>query len=202
MTALNLGFLASHGGTSMRAIVGAIADGALDAQALIVISNNCDAPALQFARQHGIAVRHISATTAGSDAAADMAIAQALEDAGVDWVVMSGYLRKLGPATLTRYRGRILNIHPALLPKFGGKGMFGHHVHEAVLAAGERLTGATVHLVDAEYDHGPVLAQASVPVLAGDTADDLQYRVMSIEPELYVRTLRDIAAGTIPLPPP
>ncbi len=186
----------------MRAIIAAIGAGTLAANPRIAISNNPSAPALGHARAVGVPARHVSATSAGSAEAADRMIASLLAASAVDLVVLSGYLRPIGPVTLGRFRNRILNIHPALLPKFGGKGMFGHHVHEAVLAAGERLTGATVHLVDAEYDHGPVLAQASVPVLAGDTADDLQYRVMSIEPELYVRTLRDIAAGTIPLPPP
>ena len=146
MSTLNLGFLASHGGTSMRAIVGAIARGELDARARIVVCNNADAPALQFARDHAIACAHISARTAGGDAATDRAICEALDKADVKWVVMSGYLRKLGPATLARYRGRILNIHPALLPKFGGKGMYGRNVHEAVLAAGDAVSGITIHL--------------------------------------------------------
>jgi phosphoribosylglycinamide formyltransferase-1 len=191
---LHLGFLASHGGSSMRAIVAAIEAGTLDARACIVICNNVDAPALQFAREHGLPARHISARTSGSEDAADRAICAALEDAGVDWVVMSGYLRKLGPVTLARHGGRILNIHPALLPKFGGRGMFGRHVHEAVLAAGEAVSGCTVHLVDEEYDHGEILAQHEVPVLPGDRVEDLQARVMEAEPALFVDVLRGIAA--------
>lgn len=191
---LHLGFLASHGGSSMRAIVAAIEAGTLDARACIAISNNSDAPALQFAGEHGLPARHISARTAGGEDAADRAICAALDEAGVDWVVMSGYLRKLGPATLARYGGHILNIHPALLPKFGGRGMFGRHVHEAVLAAGESVSGCTVHLVDEEYDHGAILAQHEVPVLPGDRVEDLQARVMAAEPPLFVEVLRGIAA--------
>lgn len=198
MNTLDLGFLASHGGSSMRAIVGAIADGSLDARARLVIGNNGDAPALQFARDHGIAVRHISARTEGSEQAADQAISRAFEDGGVTWVVMSGYLRKLGPATLARYRGRILNIHPALLPKFGGQGMYGRRVHEAVLAAGERISGATIHLVDEEYDHGAIIARREVPVLPTDTVDDLQQRVMAAEPQFFVEVLRSLASGSLP----
>jgi phosphoribosylglycinamide formyltransferase 1 len=194
MTTLNLGFLASHGGTSMRAIVGAIARGELDAYPRIVISNNSEAPALQFAHEHGIALRHISGKTEGSEQAADLAICSTLQHSGVEWVVMSGYLRKLGPATLARYRGRILNIHPALLPKFGGRGMYGRNVHLAVLAAGETVSGITVHLVDEEYDHGTIIAQHEVPVLQGDTVDDLQQRITEAEPPFFVEVLRTIAA--------
>ncbi|MGO9358442.1 MAG: phosphoribosylglycinamide formyltransferase [Xanthobacteraceae bacterium] len=194
MTALEIGFLASHGGTSMREIVGAIATGELHAHARIVIGNNADAPALAFARQNGIPFRHISAKTEGGDAAADAAIRSALETSKVEWVVMSGYLRKLGPQTLQRYRGRILNIHPALLPKFGGQGMYGRRIHEAVIAAGESVSGITVHVVDEEYDHGEIIAQYPVPVLPGDSVDDLQQRVTAAEPAFFVEVLKSIAA--------
>lgn len=193
MTTLEIGFLASHGGTSMRAIVAAIATGELTARARIVIGNNADAPALQFAREEGIPCRHISTKTEGSDVAADAAIRDALEASGVEWVVMSGYLRKLGPQTLQRYRGRILNIHPALLPKFGGRGMYGRHIHEAVIAAGETVSGITVHLVDEEYDHGEIVAQHQVPVLPADSVDDLQKRVTAAEPAFFVEVLKSIA---------
>jgi len=193
MTMLEIGFLVSHGGTSMRAIVAAMASGELPAHARIVICNNADAPALEFARQQQIPFRHISAKTEGGDRAADAAICSALEASGAEWVVMSGYLRKLGPQTLKRYRGRILNIHPALLPKFGGQGMFGRHVHEAVIAAGEPESGITVHLVDEEYDHGEIIAQQTVPVLPGDSVDDLQARVTAAEPQFFVAVLKSLA---------
>jgi phosphoribosylglycinamide formyltransferase-1 len=194
-TLLNIGFLASHGGSSMRAIVDAIASGKLAGSARIVISNNVDSPALQFARERGIAAQRISATAAGGEAAADFAICDALTAAGAEWIVLSGYLRKLGPLTLRRFEGRILNIHPALLPKFGGKGMFGRHIHEAVLAAGERTSGITIHHVDGEYDHGAVVAQREVAVLSGDTVETLQQRIMAAEPPFFVETLQAIAAG-------
>jgi phosphoribosylglycinamide formyltransferase-1 len=192
-TMLEIGFLASHGGTSMRAIVAAIVAGELAARARIVICNNADAPALEFARMQQIPFRHISARTAGGEAAADAAICSALNASGAEWVVMSGYLRKLGPQTLQRYRGRILNIHPALLPKFGGQGMYGRHVHEAVIAAGEAVSGATVHLVDEEYDHGEIIAQHTVPVLPGDSVEDLQSRITAAEPEFFVDVLKSLA---------
>ena len=195
MTPLRLGFLASHTGSSLRAIVAAIEEGELDAEAVLVISNNGDAPALAFARAQGLPARHLSATTEGSPEAADRAICEAMEAAGADLIIMSGYLRKLGPETLHRFEGRVLNIHPALLPRHGGKGMYGRRVHEAVLRDGDETTGATVHLVDAEYDHGPMLLQAEVPVLADDTVETLQARVMALEPELYLQVLASIVEG-------
>lgn len=194
---LQIGFLASHGGSSMRAIVAAFASGALPGSAKIVISNNAGAPALQFAREHGIPARRISATSAGSEAAADQAICAALVESGAEWIVLSGYLRKLGPATLKRFSGRILNIHPALLPAFGGKGMFGRHIHAAVLASGVRTSGITIHIVDEEYDHGDIIAQREIPVHEGDTIESLQERVMAAEPRFFVETLQAIARGEL-----
>ena len=191
---LRLGFLASHAGTSMRAIVGAIEAGGLDALAVVAISNNPDAAALEFARDHGVPAAHISRRTSGSDDAADREIAGALAAASADLVILSGYLRMIGPSTLSRYAGRILNVHPALLPKFGGKGMYGRFVHAAVLAAGDTVSGASVHVVDEVYDHGPVIAQKTVPVLAGDTPETLAERVVAIEGALFVETLQAIAA--------
>ena len=120
----------------------------------------------------------------------------------VEVICLAGYMKKLGAEVLTAYEGRILNIHPALLPKFGGQGMYGMRVHEAVLAAGERESGATVHLVDEEYDHGQILAQEKVPVKAGDTPETLQKRVLAVEHRLYAVTLARIAAGEIPIPLP
>lgn len=197
---LKIGFLASHTGSSMRAIVGAIGAGRLDAQALLLVSNNSDSAALTWAREQGLPARHISGRTEGSPEAADLAIAGAMTGAGVELLVLSGYLRPVGPVTLARFRGRILNIHPALLPKYGGQGMYGRFVHEAVLANGEAETGATIHVVDGEYDHGPVVAQRRVPVLAGDTPETLAARVMAVEPDLFVDTLREIAERGSVLP--
>jgi len=195
---LNLGFLASNNGSGMRAVVAAIEAGALAAGARLAVSNKKDAPALAFARDH--ALQTLWLPTLPDPRAADAALARALSDAGVELVLLSGYLRKLGPATLEAYHNRILNIHPALLPKFGGQGMYGRRVHEAVLAAGEASTGASVHLVDGEYDHGAVLAQVEVPVRPGDTAADIEARVTQAEPGLFVETLQSVVAGTLTLP--
>lgn len=194
---IRLAFLASHNGSSLRAIVGAIEAGTLDADAVLAVSNRKDAPALDFAREHRI--RTLVIPTVADPAAADLNLSQALERAGAELVILSGYLRKLGPVTLKAFAGRILNIHPALLPKHGGQGMYGRRVHEAVIAAGEAVSGASVHLVDGEYDHGAVIARVEVPVLPGETAQSLEERVMAAEPPLFIDTLIRIAAGEISL---
>lgn len=186
----------------MRAIVAAARSGDLDAEPRLVVSNNPDCPALAFARAEAIPWRHMSAVTEDGPEAADRAIADAMAKAGAELIVLSGYLRKLGPATLGRYRGRILNIHPALLPKYGGQGMYGRRVHEAVKAAGDTISGATVHLVDTDYDTGPIVAQQEVAVSPGDTAEDIERRVMAIEPGLFIATLRRLAQGSLALPTP
>jgi phosphoribosylglycinamide formyltransferase 1 len=197
---LKIGFLASHGGSSMKAILEAIADGRLRASAAAVVSNNADAPALAHARALGIPAYHLSETRLGGAAQADLAIADTLAARGAELIVLSGYLRKLGPLTLERYRGRILNIHPGKLPTYGGRGMYGRHVHAAVIAAGERASGVTIHLVDEEYDHGPVVAACDIAVEPGDTAESLAARIQAAEPGFFVETLRRIADGTLRLP--
>jgi phosphoribosylglycinamide formyltransferase-1 len=177
----------------MRAIVGAIEAGDLAAEARLAVSNRRDAPALDFARVHGIPVRVIPTITDAE--AADARLAAALCAAQVEWVILSGYLRKLGPRTLAAFSRRILNIHPALLPRHGGAGMYGRRVHEAVIAAKDTQTGASVHFVDEEYDHGQLLAQVRIPVAPEDTPESLERRVMAVEPGLFISTLQAIAAG-------
>jgi phosphoribosylglycinamide formyltransferase-1 len=194
---LQLGFLASHGGSAMRAVLEAIRDGTLDAEARLVISNNEAAPALDAARAFGVPALHLSQRRLGPGADLDRVIAERLAGAGVEWVVLSGYMRKLGPETLRRFRERIINVHPALLPRHGGRGFYGSRVHAAVIAAGDATSGATVHLVDEEYDRGAILAQREIPVFPGETAETLEQRVRAIEPPLVVETLRRIASGDL-----
>lgn len=200
---LRIGFLASHGGSNMQAILAAITAGTLTASPCVVICNNSGAKALERAKAAGIPGLHMStATHPGGDPpgiALDTAMADALRAHGVNVVVCAGYMRKVGPRVLEAYPRRVLNIHPALLPAHGGQGMYGLHVHEAVLAAGEQETGVTIHLVDPIYDHGDTLAQARVPVQPGDTPESLQARVLQTEHTLYPDTLRRIAAGEIVL---
>ncbi|MGH6988055.1 MAG: phosphoribosylglycinamide formyltransferase [Caulobacteraceae bacterium] len=195
---MRLGFLASGNGSAMCAIVTAIEEGALCAEARLAVSNKPGAPALEFARAHGIETLCIR--TLPDPGAADERLAEALEGAGVEVVVLSGYLRRLAARVLGAYEGRILNIHPALLPRFGGKGLYGRAVHEAVSAAGETKTGASVHMVDEIYDHGPVLAQAEVRIAAGEDPQSIEAKVRALEPELFLSTLKAIVEGRIRLP--
>lgn len=177
-----------------------ITAGRLDARVVLVISNNSESGALERARRAGVPWRHISAKTHPGPGAEDAAITAAIQQARADLVVLAGYMKKLGPSLLGTYRGRILNIHPALLPAYGGAGMFGIHPHEAVLTAGEAESGATVHLVTADYDRGPILGQRRVPVMPGDTPETLQKRVLTVEHEIYAEVLQGIAEGRIELP--
>jgi phosphoribosylglycinamide formyltransferase-1 len=197
---LKLGFLASNNGSSLRAIVAAIEAGTLDAEPRLVVSNRRESPALAFAAAHGIEARAIP--TLADPAAADASLTAALRHAGVELVILSGYLRKLGPATLAAHEARILNIHPALLPKYGGHGMYGRRVHEAVAASGDTVSGASVHLVDGEYDHGPLLATLEIPLAPGDDAAAIEAKVTAAEPGFFVDVLRRIATGTLVLPEP
>lgn len=182
----------------MRAIVGAIEAGELDAEPRLLVSNRRDATALEFGREHGVPARVIPTLTDPDKA--DAALERALADAGVELVVLSGYLRKIGPRTLARYSGRILNIHPGPLPKYGGHGMYGRRVHETIAAAGERVSAVTIHLVDGEYDHGPTLASLDVPLSPGDDAATIEAKVTGAEPGFYVEVLRRISTGDLRLP--
>jgi phosphoribosylglycinamide formyltransferase-1 len=193
-----LGFLASGGGSSARAIVNAIGAGVLPAEARLMVSNNKSAPALEWARAKGLPT--LCLPTQSDPESADAKLADALAAHRVELVVLSGYLRQLGPKTLARYAGRILNIHPGPLPEFGGHGMYGRRVHEAVVAAGVDASAATIHVVDEEYDHGPVVASCRVPLQPGDTAEALEARVRAAEPDFFVLTLQRIAAGELELP--
>ncbi len=190
---LKLGVLASGGGSNLQSIIDHGIAGNLGAEVVVVISNNSGAGALDRARTHGIPHLHISTATEGSREEEDLRIAGELTRRNVDLVVLAGYMKRVGPVTLETFRGRIINIHPALLPRFGGEGMYGMRVHEAVIAAHERESGPTVHLVDEKYDHGPVLAQRKVPVLPDDTPETLQKRVLAVEHELLPETIRNMA---------
>ena len=155
--------------------------------------------ALQRARREGIPGYHLSGKTHPAAGALDDAILATLMEHGVDLVILAGYMKLLGPKTVAHFRGKALNIHPALLPKFGGRGLYGLAVHRAVLAAGEKVTGVTIHLADERFDHGPIVAQTQVPVLKGDTADSLSRRVLKREHQFYVETLARIERGEIDL---
>ena len=196
---LRLGFLASGGGTNLQSLLDACRDGRLHAEPRVVIGNSSGSGALARARDQGLPVRHLSGRTHPDPAALDAGIREALLEEGAEVICLAGYMKRVGPRTLAAFDGRILNIHPGLLPRHGGRGFYGLRVHEAVLAAGERVSGATVHVVDEIYDHGPVLAQEEVPVEPGATPETLAARVLEAEHRLYPETLQRIASGQIDL---
>lgn len=183
--------LASGRGSNLQAILDYLdqTPGA-SYEIVAVISNKADAGALDVAR-----ARRIQATVVDAAADSDGAVLLSkLREARTDIVALAGYLRKIPNAVVSAFHGRIVNIHPALLPRHGGAGMYGGRVHQAVLAADERESGATVHLVDAEYDRGPIVAQWRVPVLPGDDPHALAERVLLVEHNLYPRALEIVAA--------
>jgi phosphoribosylglycinamide formyltransferase-1 len=191
--------LASHGGTNVQSVVKACAMGTLAAEPAIIISNNRESAVLEFGRSRGVPSVWIGGAAYEDDALRDEAINAELSKHNVDVVLLLGYMRKLGSATLGSFRGRILNIHPALLPKHGGKGKYGLHVHESVLASGDMETGVSIHVVNEDYDQGPVIAQCRMPVLESDTPATLQARVLAREHEFLIETLNTIVTGSIRL---
>lgn len=182
----------------MQAIIDACREGRLDAEVALVVSASPGAPALARAEAAGVPARLIAAAAYPSREEHERALAQAMTDAGVDLVCLAGYMRLLGREFLSRFPSRVLNIHPSLLPAFGGQGFYGHHVHEAVISAGVTETGVTVFLVDEEYDRGPILLQRRVPVHPGDTANELAARVLVEEHRVYPEAIALYAAQLSP----
>ncbi|HEX6104667.1 MAG TPA: phosphoribosylglycinamide formyltransferase [Gemmatimonadales bacterium] len=192
---MRIAVAASGNGSNLEALLRALGPDA-PARVVLVLSDRPDAGALARASSHGVSAEIL---TDPSDAAGWLS---RLERHDVGLVVLAGYLRLVPAGVIDRYRGRILNVHPALLPAFGGKGMYGDRVHRAVLASGARESGATVHLVDEVYDRGPILAQARVPVLPGDDAARLAARVLAAEHRLLPAVVLAAAAAGRPVPLP
>ncbi len=177
----------------MQSVLDAIDDGKINAVPVLVISSNAAAYALTRAKQHGIDAVALERKAFGDDCAArDRELLRLLQEYRVDLVVMAGYLGILSPFILDAYPKKIINIHPALLPKFGGKGFFGMNVHRAVLAAGETVSGATVHYAANDIDTGEIIRQASVPVLPDDTPESLAARVLETEHKLFPEAIADL----------
>jgi phosphoribosylglycinamide formyltransferase-1 len=194
---MRISFIASHGGSSARHIIAAIKQKTLTVELGVVITNNSDSAILNWCQEKNIPVHLINAKTHPDPESEDLAIMNALIEAQTDLVVLSGYMKKIGPHTLARFNDHILNIHPALLPKHGGRGLYGDRVHEAVLKSGDTVSGASVHLINDRYDEGPVLKQSHVPVLPDDTVASLRARVQATEGDLYLETLKDIIEGKL-----
>lgn len=180
--------LLSGGGRTMAHLDQSTRDGALRAVIGVVIASR-DCPGARLARERGLPTLIVPGVIEGAT------LGRILRDHGAGWAALAGYLRLV--RVPEGFEHRILNIHPALLPSFGGKGMYGRHVHQAVLDAGCRVSGCTVHLVDEAFDRGPILAQAACQVQEGDTADSLAARVFALECDLYPATLSRVLAGRI-----
>ena len=195
MPQVSIAVLVSGRGSNLLALLDALGPDAPGKVALVV-SNRADAPALERAREQGVTAVHMPSEGTGD------ALSALLKEHGIRLIVLAGYLKRVPDAVIAAFRGRILNVHPALLPAFGGSGMYGKRVHEAVLASGARLSGATVHVVDEQYDHGPIVAQWPVPVRPGDTVESLAARVLEIEhrllPAAAIAFCRRLAAGSEP----
>ena len=191
-----LGFLASHGGSAARFLTAACRDGRLNATPAALASNNSGSAALAWAREAGLETAHLSAARVPDPGELDRAILAFLQGAGVDTLVLSGYMKALGPQVLSAYAGRLLNIHPSLLPAFPGL-----DAQAQAIAHGVKVSGCTVHLVTPGVDEGPILAQAAVPVLEEDTEASLAARVLAEEHRIYPAALAWLAAGRVRVMP-
>jgi phosphoribosylglycinamide formyltransferase-1 len=187
-----LAVLVSGAGTNLQAILDACADPEYPAQVVVVVSDRPGAYALERARRAGVPTHVVDWSAYRARGPFCRALERVLEPYRVDLVCLAGFLRILDAAFVASYRGRILNIHPSLLPAFGGKGMYGERVHRAVLASGAEVSGCTVHLVTEEVDAGPILLQEVVPVLPGDTPKTLAARVSEAEHRIYPEAIRSI----------
>ena len=186
----NIVILISGRGSNMEAIVQACAIEGWPARVAAVVSNRHDASGLTFARERGIATAVVDHKAFADREEFDAELARVLQGHAPDLVVLAGFMRILTPSFVKQYEGRLVNVHPSLLPRYGGASMYDRHVHAAVLAAGETESGASVHFVEGDYDSGPVIAQARVPVLAGDTVESLAERVKQRERLLLVDVLQ------------
>lgn len=194
-SSLRLVVLISGGGTTLKNLLEKKAAGRLDAEIRLVISSNPQARGLQIAAAAGIPSQVVPRATFTSDQAYSEAVFAACRSTDAQWIVMGGFLTYV--PIPPDFENRVLNIHPALIPAFCGKGFYGHHVHEAVLEYGAKISGCTVHFVDNEYDHGPIILQKMVPVLDDDTPDTLAARVFDAECEAYPEALRLLASGKV-----
>jgi phosphoribosylglycinamide formyltransferase-1 len=192
---LQLVVLLSGGGTTLANLLKKIAAKQLDAEILLVISSNSKARGLQIAEAAGISTKVVSPKTFPTPEAYSEAIFDACRSTSAQWVVMAGFLTYV--PIPPDFENRVLNIHPGLIPAFCGKGFYGHHVHEAVLEYGAKISGCTIHFVDNQYDHGPIILQKVVPVMDDDTPDKLAARVFAAECEAYPEALRLLASGKV-----
>ena len=194
---MRLAVFASGTGTNFQAILDAIDAGTLPAEVVCCVSNTSDAEVLERAETQGVPTTVIAPSSFDAPAAFGRALLSYLDAHDATFVALAGYMQKIPPNVVDAYRGSMTNIHPALLPAFGGQGMYGMNVHQAVLEYGVHWSGATVHLVDEEYDHGPIVLQEPVPVYADDTPETLADRVRDVEHRIYPEALRLFAQDRV-----
>jgi len=194
---MRIAIFASGSGTNLQSIIDSVGDGNIDAEIGMVLSNKKDSYALERARKHNIPGICISSKDFDNRGGFIGQMLGTLDEYGIDFIALAGYMKKIPPELIAKFRNRITNIHPALLPSFGGKGMYGIHVHRAVIEYGCKITGVTVHIVDEQYDHGPVIAQQCVPVENDDTPETLAEKVLAVEHSLYPAVLQLFARDKI-----
>jgi len=192
---VRLGVLLSGGGTTLQNLLDRSAAGSLPAQIAVVLSSRPDAYGLERARRSGVPAVAVPRKAHSNAEQFNDALHAALEPFDVDLVVLAGFLSLFQPRA--RYAGRVMNIHPALIPAFCGPGFYGDKVHQAVIDAGVRVSGCTVHFADDQYDHGPIILQGTVPVLDDDTVESLAERIHALERELYPEAIRLWAEGRL-----
>ena len=191
-------FVGTRGrGSNLFALHEAMEQGRLAAKIVAVVGTRGDAPALERARDAGLPVLIVDPKSLGDDY--ESALLSALKDAGADTIALAGFLRRVPSRIIQAYHSRIVNIHPSLLPLFGGVGMYGEHVHRAAIEYGVKVSGCTVHFVDEAYDTGPIITQRTVPVLEGDTAETLAARILPLEHALFAESLQLLAQGRLHL---
>jgi phosphoribosylglycinamide formyltransferase-1 len=183
-----ISFLTSHGGSSMRYIIKKIEDGDIDATLGVIIINNSNSEALKWAKINNYNYKIVNSKTSKCE---DFDIKNLLLDAKTDLVILSGYMKKIKDITLNSFGGKILNIHPALLPKFGGSGMYGDNIHKEVIKSKDKESGASVHIVSKEYDAGDIISQQKVKISQDETYQSLRDKIKAIEPKLYFETIKD-----------
>jgi len=193
---IRAGFLASHGGTSFRVIMERRETYPINIIPAVLITNNPDAAALTVAATYNVPSCAINKKIYGEENV-DRKICECLIENKAEIVLLTGYMRKIGPQTLKAFENRILNSHPALLPKFGGQDMYGRRVHEAVIAADEKTSGVTVHLVDKEYDTGPIVIQKSISLAPDKTVETLEERVKALEADAYVEAILELSKARL-----
>ena len=194
---MRIAVMASGGGSNFQAILDRTESGELVAEVVLLISNNSNCGAVNKAKSAKIETLHLAPSSFEDEAEYTKQLTGHLERVKCDIIVLAGYMKRVPSGVIQKFRNRILNIHPALLPSFGGKGMYGARVHEAVLKYGAKISGITVHLVDEDYDHGPIVMQRCVEVMDGDTPDVLATRVLKLEHDTYWRAIKFFAEGRV-----